>query len=296
MAWTSLSKKVALNLFKGYIHISRLKVHNPENELIYAKNAEGKLVGTPTGKKCEWETDYIAKVDLILIKINVWRILSTMGKEFELQNLSIKGIHFSVEKPNTNLKEKNSNIEYVINHLDSLGLLPPPEDPDAPKPDAIPDAPKPEEPKKEEEEEPKKEDEKDEKPADLDIPAIIIHKIELGDIGAGVCIRNVKFLGKISFHPTIGLIEFDDVQQQIFGGKEDLKPEEMVGCIITAIANHVFNSVVKEMPKQLARAISGAGSAMLESAKSGADLAMKKLPCMPPEDRPGSPIQSQALS
>merc|ERR1719482_980107 len=45
-------KKVALNLFKGYVHVSKLKVHNPEDELVYTRE-NGKLVATPTGKKCE---------------------------------------------------------------------------------------------------------------------------------------------------------------------------------------------------------------------------------------------------
>merc|ERR1740138_2064719 len=86
--------KVALNLFKGYVQIKKLVVHNPVEELAYAKNDQGKLVGTPTGNKCEWKSEYIAKVDLVLIKINVGRILSTLGHEFELQNLSVKGVHF----------------------------------------------------------------------------------------------------------------------------------------------------------------------------------------------------------
>merc|ERR1719316_747972 len=177
-------KKCALSLFKGYVHVQRLVVHQPEDEIVYAKNEEGKLVGTPTGSKCEWKDDYIAKIDLILIKINVGRILQTLGKEFELENLSLKGVHVNIEKPNTDLKQSNSNIEYIINHLDALGLIPPPEE-----------APKQEEPVKAE---PKKEEpaKPDEKPADIDIPTIILRKIVLGDIGAGVAIRGVRFLGE----------------------------------------------------------------------------------------------------
>jgi len=257
-------KKVALNLFKGYVNISKLQVHNPEDEIIYARNAEGKMVGTPTGKKCDWKTEYIAKIDLVLVKINLWRLATSMAKEFELENLSIKGVHFNVEKPNTDMKDPNSNIEYVINHLDALGLIPPPpKEGEAATP----------EPVKTEVPEPAK------TPEELDIPTIIIHKIVLGDMGAGVLIRGVKFLGEIGFHPSIGLIEFNDVQQEIFNGKEDLTPPEMVACIIQAVSRHVFNSVVKEMPKQLARAASGAASALIDNAKSAADLALKKIPC-----------------
>merc|ERR1712224_1148254 len=116
-------KKVALNLFKGYVHISRLRVHQPEEEIAWVREKDGKLIGTPTGKKCEWTEDYIAKVDLILIKINLGRLFTSMGKEFELENLSIKGIHFHVEKPDTDMKAENASIQYIINHLDSLGLI-----------------------------------------------------------------------------------------------------------------------------------------------------------------------------
>jgi len=154
-------KSVALNLFKGYVKISQLKVHNPEDEIVYAKNENGKLVGTPTGEKCEWRDDYIAKIHLILLKVNLWRILSTLGKEFELENLSLTGVHVNIEKPNTDLKQKNSNVEYIMNHLDAMGLIPPDEDPAA-----APAPPKKEEPKKDE---PKKDPPKDEKKTRLSV-------------------------------------------------------------------------------------------------------------------------------
>jgi len=284
--------KVALNLFKGYVHIKKLVVHNPVEELAYAKNDQGKLVGTPTGNKCDWKSEYIAKVDLVLIKINVGRILSTLGHEFELQNLSVKGVHFVVEKPNMDLQAKNTNVEYIINYLDALGLIPPPEEPakDEPKPEEskspwksrqVSDEAKPAEIVKEE---PKP-------PQDPDIPFIIIHKIVLGDIGAGVILRNVKVVGTLQFHPTIPLIEFDDVQRDVFGGKEDLKPPEMVACIIQAIAKHVFNTVVHKIPEQLKEALQGAAFAAVDTVKSAADGALRKMPCYAePGSRPGSPV------
>jgi hypothetical protein len=117
-------QKVALNLFKGYVHISKLKVHQPEFEVTFTKGEDGKLTkiihdglkdpydpkkyaaGHAAEIKLEWHEDYIAKLGLILVKINVGRILSTMGKEFELQNLSLTGVHANIEKPDTDLKAK----------------------------------------------------------------------------------------------------------------------------------------------------------------------------------------------
>jgi len=282
-------KKVALNLFKGFVHVSRLVVHQPEFEVTWTRQKDGKLVGTPSERKCVWKEDYIAKVDLVLIKVNLWRILSTMGKEFELENLSVKGIHFNVEKPDTNMKAENANIQYIINHLDALGLIPPPD-----KPETLDEKKKKVDERYEElakvdaEAKAKAEAEanteveaiaEDKKPVDGDAPLVIIHKIALGDIGAGVCIRNVKFFGEISFHPSIGLVEFDDVQQQIFGGKEDLKPAEMVACIIQAIARHVFDGVMVELPHQIAKAASDAAQHSVDAMKTSVDKVLKKIPC-----------------
>jgi hypothetical protein len=279
-------KKVALNLFAGYVHVQRLVVHQPEEEIVYTKSADGKLVGTPTGKMCVWKNDYLAKVDLVLIKINVHRILMTLGKEFELENLSVKGIHVNIEKPDTNLKAENANIQYIINHLGALGLVPPPEaEPDAATKKAQEEkaAKEAEEATNKAEEDAKKKAEApEEKPAaDFDIPEIIIHKICFGDIGAGVVISGVRFIGEISFHPNIGLFEIDDVKQQVFGGRDnkDLTPGEMVACVINATMKHVFESVVHELPKQIAAAASGAASAAASGVKTSMDKAFKKIPC-----------------
>lgn len=276
-------KKVALNIFKGYVHVQRLKVMQPENELDWHRDNDGKLVenicpiekdkkfGTLTGNKCEWAEDYIAKVDLVLIKLNLWRLATTFGGEFELENLSVTGIHFNVEKPDTDYHKENANIQYILNHLDSKGYL---HQKVKKKEKPKKEEPTKEEPTKEEQAEPKKEDPKKE-----GMPTIKIGKLVLGDIGAGVHIRGVKFLGEIKFHPTIGKVHFDDVTEEVFGGKEDLDPGEMVACIITKIAKTVFHSVVSEMPKQVAKAVAGAGTAAVEGMRSSVNNAMKKIPC-----------------
>jgi len=238
--------KVALNLFKGYVNVSKVKIYQPEMEIIYKKQKDGTLTVTPTGKKLEWKANYVAKVGLVLIKINLWRLFKTLGKEFHLENLSITGVHIHIEKPNTDMKATNSNIEYIINYLDSIGLIPP-EDAEPVKPIEL----------------------------DLDIPRLIINKISLGDIGAGVCIRGVPVVGQIYFHPTIGKIEFPDVQRDIFHGREDLKPGEVIACIISAISRSVFNGVVKEMPKQIGNAAKGATRTAFRSMTSSMGCACR---------------------
>jgi len=290
--------KVALNLFKGYVQISKLKVHQPEFEVIYTKGEDGKLTkvvhdgekdpydankyaaGHAAEIKLEWHDDYIAKIGLILVKINVGRILSTLGKEFELENLSLTGVHANIEKPDTDVKAKNSNIEYVMQHMECMGLIPPPEKKDKVVENVEQDV----EAAEKVGDEIGKAGEEVIKEAS-DIPLVIIHKIALGDIGAGVCIRKIPILGEISFHPTIPKIEFEDVHRDILGGREDLKPPEIVACIFNALAKHIFNHVVHEIPSQITQAAKGAASAMLEGAKSSADGALRKLPCMTDEPK-----------
>lgn len=254
-------KKCALNAFKGYVQINDLQICQPQDELIYAKNDKGKLVGTPTGHKCDWKYDYIARIHLVLIKINLWRLVTSLGKEFELDNLSLTGVYVNVEKPDTNTKNKNSNVEYILNHIESLGLLP-----------AADEAPKKEEPKpKKEEPKPKKEDAKPKHGAndkDAHGTKVILHKIVLGNMGVSVSIQKVKFLGEISFQPSIGEIGFDDIQRDVFCGYDDLSPGETVACIVRALVVKIFKEVAQELPRKLAGSMGGVVSGLKDALAS----------------------------
>jgi len=296
-------KKVALNLFRGYIHVRKLQLHQPKEEIVYAKNEEGKLVGTLTGNKCEWNEAYIGRVELILIKINLWRLVTTMAREFELEELDLTGLYVNVEKPNPDIHAKNTNLEYILNHIEAEGDCPPTEDTDDsvkaesmqdPKKDKLADQEKyreahciPWAQQKMEKIGKKmqtcllKEDLPDweEEIGEEDHTKVIIRKIKVGDIGVGVRISGVKFIGEISFRPRMGLIEFTDVQKQVFGGRENLKSGEMVACIIRALGRHVFNSSVKEIPRQIAKSATEAASKCSSGMKTSVDKALKKLPC-----------------
>lgn len=242
-------KACSLNAFKGYVQVNDLVVHQPEDEIIYTTNDKGKLEGKKTGEKNDWKYDYIARVHLVLIKINLWRLITSLGKEFELENLSLTGVYVNVEKPDMNLKAKNSNVEYIMNYIDSLGLLPHPEDSSSSS--AKPEPKKPEEKK----EKPKKEE--PEKKKDGSGTKVVLHKIHLGNMGVSVTVQKVKILGEVSFQPSIGELKFDDIQRDIFGGREDLTPGETVACVIQAIALKIFKEVAIELPKQL---VGSAGS------------------------------------
>jgi hypothetical protein len=63
--------RCALSVLKGYVYVRDVVVHQPVFEIIYTKDANNKLVRERTRKKCKWETEFIAKTDLILVKINL---------------------------------------------------------------------------------------------------------------------------------------------------------------------------------------------------------------------------------
>lgn len=266
-------KSCALNVFKGYVKVSKLKVMQPEMEIIYTRNADGMLERNEKGNKLQWKYDFIARVHLVLVKINLWRLITSLGKEFELQNLSLQGMYLNIEKPDTDTKAKNSNIEYILNFIEWKGLLggPAPKDEKAAssKPEEQNDdyakfaAAKAAAKKKEDEAaaaKKKKEAEakNDEGKAKSGIK-IIMGKLAIGDMGASVTISNVKLLGEIAFEPSIGLIQFDDIQSEVLGGREDLEGGQVVGYLVKAIAAQVVTKVSHEIPHRLMEAV-GLGS------------------------------------
>jgi hypothetical protein len=266
-------KDVALNLFQGYVKIHDLVVHQPEDVIDWTRDKEGKLQKfcpvTTEGEplKCVWhprlnakgkEEEYIAKIHMILFKMDVWRTISTLGKVFDIQNLSINGIAAYVEKPSLKISKMDSNVEYITCHMEKIGLIPPPETKGAKKEEPKKEEPKKEEPKKEEK---KKEEPKKAEPAP-DIPKVVLGKIVLGDIGAWV---------KVSHIPEFGIrlpeIHIENVKHDVFHDKEDLPPGEMVGCIIGYLARAIVRAVTVEVPKKVMGMASdkmGAGKEMLK--------------------------------
>merc|ERR1740129_1963373 len=258
-------KHAALGVCKGYVAIKDLVVHQPEDEIIYERKEDGTLVAKPTGNKLQWDHDYILKIKTVIVKINLGRLITSLGKEFELENLSFTGIHANIEKPSADLKAKDSNIDYLINHIDSLGLIPAEEEltPEEAKKKAEEDAQKSKEEAEKAKEEAAKAAEKAKAEAEAKkaagvkeeepfVPKIILRKIAFGDIGAGVVVKQVPVVGTLKFHPKIGKIVFDDIQRDIFDNREDLTPQETVACIVKALGKKIAKSVVEEIPRAIA--------------------------------------------
>jgi len=276
-------KHAALGVCKGYVCIKDLVIHQPDKEIIYERDEKGAVVSAKeTGNDLEWKNDYILKIKTVIVKINLLRLLKTLGKEFELENLSFSGIHANIEKPSTNMKAQDSNIDYLLNHIDSLGLVPAEEEltPEEAQKKAEEEAKKAKEDAekaKEEAEKTKAEAEakkaagvKDDEPF---VPKVILRKIAFGDIGAGVVIQQVPVVGTLSFHPKIGKIVFDDIQRDIFNDRDDLSPQEVVACIVKALGKKIAKVVVEEIPGALGRQSKEAAKKVMGKSMEG----MKKM-------------------
>jgi hypothetical protein len=266
-------KEAALSLFRGYVKINHLVVKQPDQEIIYKRETTGELTANETGKSLEghWNRDYIMKVDACIVKLNMWRLATSMGKEFELTNLTFTGIHANIEKPSTDMGSPDTNVEYILNHMEYKFMCKKLElDPEAAAA------------AKAEAEEKKKLDAEKAKlaaaaaaAAKLDAPPpeegsgthIIVHKISLGDVSCGVRVSKVPVIGTLSFEPSIGKITFEDVQEEVFHGKglETMSGGEVVAGIVGAVSHRIMDEVVAELPKQLA----GVMGAKVQSATQG---------------------------
>jgi len=236
-------ERAALGICRGYVHIRELVVHQPEDELVYERGADGHLVVKPTGRKLEWRDDYIVRAKTVLVKINLWRLVRSFGREFELENLSFTGIHANIEKKSPS-KAQDSNVEYLINHIQSLGeVFTEGEQDKSSTSGTKPDDDKPTEEKQ------------SQAPTTFNgfQPRVVLHKVALGDMGCGVTVEGVPVIGSISFHPSIGKITIEDAHQSLFNGKDCTATEIVVG-VVTAIAKNILEVVLVETPIHLAKA------------------------------------------
>eukprot|EP00929_Paragymnodinium_shiwhaense_P061727 TRINITY_DN30853_c0_g1_i1.p1 TRINITY_DN30853_c0_g1~~TRINITY_DN30853_c0_g1_i1.p1 ORF type:complete len:1022 (-),score=155.48 TRINITY_DN30853_c0_g1_i1:186-3251(-) len=77
-------------------------------------NVGGVRVTNPPGSK--FTSDYLLKVDKVLIKINMWRLAKSFGRSFEITAIVLKGLHVNVEKPTL---RATSNVGLVAQYLDA---------------------------------------------------------------------------------------------------------------------------------------------------------------------------------
>jgi hypothetical protein len=241
-------KHAALSILRGYVNVEGLVFHQPDEELVYEKNAQGRNVPKPTGKQLSWKGDFVAKVHTIIIKIDMWTLITSGGTEFVLTYLNISGLQANIEKPDAHLSNHNSNWDFITNHVSAIRAhkkkrL-------RFKPLAHPGAKKQEESStgsssRDLEEDPAAD------PGPQVGKTIVIHKITVGDVAIDVSVDQVQVIGHLGFHVKLPLLKFEDIQREVFDNREDLDGGETVACIVKAIAKRVLEAVMVDMPLQI---------------------------------------------
>jgi len=95
--------KAALSLARGYVEVNGLRVINPESDVMLL-----------AGERLHWRSDCLLKVERLILDINVWKLIKTAGREFEIEAIVLHGVHAYVEKPTV---KGTSNLGLILDFL-----------------------------------------------------------------------------------------------------------------------------------------------------------------------------------
>jgi hypothetical protein len=115
-------KSAALSILEGYVNVQGLVIKNPA---VFEDDPDG------NGERVEipnpWSSSCLARADKLVVKINVWRIAKSLGKEFEITALELNGIEFNYDKWSM---FRSSNVDMILQKLNDQGPAPDDEKPD----------------------------------------------------------------------------------------------------------------------------------------------------------------------
>jgi len=95
---TQITVENAILSLHGYVNIKNLVVSNP-------------LI-----TKDKWSSPFLLKAGQCCLDIDLWRLIRTFGKEFEITELTLHDIEFCFEKHGYS---KGSNVHEVIDHMEA---------------------------------------------------------------------------------------------------------------------------------------------------------------------------------
>jgi len=220
---------VALSICRGYVNIGSLVVENPED--------------------CGFTSPYLLNVGKVTVKVNIWRLIKTLGKEFELTRLQVQGAQVIFEKDFFD-SSKPSNVDVIVNHLNSLAGEPAPEDPTKPKEEK----PKPED-KPTPEEKPKDDNEKEEF-----VPQVEVHAIEITDIEATVMSNDKRIATAM-----LADIVYEDFMTEVVSGDGNVSKGKVAGILVATILQTLLKTCM------------GNSGIVIELAKLGTQVAAQKM-------------------
>jgi len=200
-------EKAAISLCDGYVNIGGLVVWNPD-------------VGR------EWTSGYLLKIDKLLVKIGAWRIVRTLGNEFEITAVLLQGVDVNVEKSFLT----SSNVGHILDHLSALGGVSEPGEAAAEQSTSV--AAK---------DSTATEQNKPTLPADKATtaagPRVLLHMVDITNVGAGVILQGS------TTRVEVGNIQMDDVDKRIGGY---MIASDIVGLLLkTILKTVVSNAVIK---------------------------------------------------
>eukprot|EP00747_Dinoflagellata_sp_TGD_P045309 gnl/TRDRNA2_/TRDRNA2_143754_c2_seq1.p1 gnl/TRDRNA2_/TRDRNA2_143754_c2~~gnl/TRDRNA2_/TRDRNA2_143754_c2_seq1.p1 ORF type:complete len:574 (+),score=92.33 gnl/TRDRNA2_/TRDRNA2_143754_c2_seq1:218-1723(+) len=208
--------KAALSICRGYVYIGGLVVHNPATH--------------------DWQSSSLLNVDRVCVKINMWRLMCSLGRVFEVTTLVLEGVDVNYEKS----IGSNSNIQEVIDHVappDASAPEPAPEPAPAKAPEPAPAkaaAP------------PAKKEEGEQKTANSGAPEVRIFELGIKDIGAGITLE-----GRL-IRVEIGNLDFPNFMDHLEGHAKRAILEDIVGLILKTILKTVLSNsaILKDGLKQ----------------------------------------------
>lgn len=99
-------KKSTLSVFEGYVNVQGLLIGNPPV-------VEGGTTIDPP-----WSSECLMKAKTLIIKINMWRLCTSFGKEVELEEIKLNGLQVNFEKWSLS---RESNVNMVLANMKAKG-------------------------------------------------------------------------------------------------------------------------------------------------------------------------------
>jgi hypothetical protein len=248
----------ALAICRGYVNVTGLVINNP-----------GDHTGAPSGR---WSSGCLAKVDSLIVKINIGRLICSLGGEFEINVIELTGVHVNFEKKDF---KSNSNVQEVLEYLDKLTggeVTGSSLDEEGKKKKAEHDEKAAEQAaeavKKQAEKE--KADRKKAGKAEPKafIPTVLVHEVNISGIRATAMVKG--FGGAIEVQPIV----FEDFMEHLGDASSTTGKVAagtkiiadivgiIVGSVMRSVAQSMRQNMTKDLAKNIGRSLSSAGEGM----------------------------------
>lgn len=194
-----------ISIWKGNVNVEKLVIENPEEH--------------------RWKSPCLMKIDQMVVKIDIWRLIKSLGSFFEVTACLMKHVTVNLEKK----VGYDSNVEIVVKHIDTMIKQAAGWD----KPVEVEVSPWPEKDNMQEC------SETIDKLINLKTPSVVLHALMIEDVGATALIE-----GK-PVHVEIGNLDFPDFMKMMktqFPGKEIYSVGDVVSIVVKLISHTIIRN------------------------------------------------------